>query len=86
MEVALVGDQLCGRDVLERDRVVRGISDDSVAGAVVVGGGQQRGDVGKNGLAELQRIGRRREAGQGDIAKIRREHEAVMRGEARDLA
>ena len=37
VEVALMGDQLRARDVLQRDRVVGGVGDDSIAGAVVMG-------------------------------------------------
>ena len=52
MEVALVGDQLRGGDMLQLD-VVSGIAEDGVAGAVVVGGRKQRRNVGKDALAKL---------------------------------
>jgi len=65
MEVALVGDQLRGGDVLQRD-VVSGIAEDGVAGAVVVGGRKQRRNVGKDALAKLQCAGRGRKDGRGD--------------------
>jgi len=64
MEVALVGNQLRGGDVLQRN-VVSGIAENGVAGAVVVGGRKQRRNVGKDALAKLQRAGRGRKASQG---------------------
>jgi len=65
-----MGDQLRGHHVLQRDGVVKSVGDDGVARAVVMGGRQKRGDVGKDSLAELQRVGRGRKAGQGDITEI----------------
>ena len=48
MKVALVSQQLRGGDVLNSDRVVRGIRNDSVAVRVVMGRCQQRAYICKN--------------------------------------
>ena len=60
MQIALIRQQLRGRHVLDRDRIMRAVSDDGVAGCVVMSCRQQRTYVRKYAVAELKRVGCRR--------------------------
>ena len=56
VKVALVQQQLGGRDVLKGDCVMRGIGNHRVARCIIVGRRQDRIDVRKYGLAELKGV------------------------------
>jgi hypothetical protein len=75
---ALVCQQLRCGDVLNGDRVMRGIRNDGIAVCVVVGRGQESGHVCKDRLADLDRVRCGVEVRNGDLAKIRGEDECVL--------
>src|SRR5256714_8448623 len=78
MKVALVRQQLRGRDVQYGDSVMGGIGDDRIAGWVVMGRRPKRVEVRKYRLAELDGVRCRRKVCNVDVTKIRREHERVV--------
>src|SRR6266700_5464568 len=85
MKITLMREQLRGRDMLQRDRVVGGVCDHGVAGYIIVCCGQQCGEVRKYSLAELKSVRHGHKMGKADLAVIRREHERVVRGQVGDL-
>src|SRR5260221_10976404 len=85
MKVTLVRQQLRWSDVLNGDRVVRGIRDDGIAVSVIVGRRQESGHVCKDRLADLDCVFCGVEVRNGNLTKIRREDERalVRHGEGR---
>src|SRR5260221_11390211 len=71
MKVALVRQQLRRGDVLNGNRVVRGIRDDGIAVSVIVGRRQESGHVCKDRLADLVWAFGRAEVRNGNLTKIR---------------
>src|ERR1700686_617231 len=77
MKVAMVRQQLRWSDVLNGDRIMRGIRSDGTAVSFIVGG-HKSGDVRKNGLADLHCFGGGVESRQCGLAEIRREDESIV--------
>src|SRR6266508_2035470 len=68
VEIALMLNELRDGDVLDRDRIVGIGGDHRIAAAVVVGGGQERLEVGKHGVIDFDHVRTGVEIGEGDIA------------------
>jgi hypothetical protein len=66
------------RHIQNADCVVGGVGDDGVAKGVVMGCGQKRADVCKDGFADLDVVGCGREVSNGDLTEIGREDECVL--------
>ncbi len=77
VKIALVLHELRDGDVLDRDRIVGIGGDHRVAAAIIVCGGQQLLEIGKDGVIDFDHVRAGAEIGEGDIAEIRGENERV---------
>jgi hypothetical protein len=64
-------------DILDRDRIVGIGGDHRVAAAIIVCGGQQLLEVGKDRVIHFDLVRTGVEIAEGDVAKIGREHESI---------
>ena len=78
MEVALVCLQLRRRHILNGDRVVGGVGNDSVAMGVVIRCRKKPVDICKDGFAEPNGVGFGRKVSNGDLTKIGRDDECIL--------
>src|SRR6266508_9919 len=77
VEVALVLNELRDGDVLERDRILGICGDYGVPIPIIVCGGQQLLEIGKDGVIDFDHIRLGVEIADGDVAEIGREHESI---------
>lgn len=74
MKVTLMGMQLLRGHFLNRERVVGSVGDNGIAVTVILGGREQRVEIGENRVAEVN-ASRERVIGNRNVAKVGTEHE-----------